>query len=257
MKIKFIIFVMNVIKMRKEYHKEYYQKNKEKIKEYAKEYEQRPEVKKRRKEDRKEYDQTPQSIKYHKEYRQRPEVKQRYREYHQRPKIKEKRMKLIKKGILIRAQKKKIQQLQNKIKKQKKIEVNNETDELNYSLAGFFEARGIIYMNHNLKKRKENGLYVKRDNYTIRFQLFCEKEVAKLFKQNFGGTIYRGKWLNWGPATIDFLQAIKPYIVGSKFKKRVVVAMEFCEFQLKHHQERSPEIRKKRKGFYLKMRKLN
>jgi len=154
-----------------------------------------------------------------------------------------------------------------------KLKICNEANELNYYFGGLFDGIGKIYIHRELRRdRKQTGL-------TFVMNLYCgfdNKNLAKLFQQNFGGLIHdysrsinpktknRYKkpfvWRSQRGNAMDFLCAIQPYILGKKMSKKVEVAIKFEKFKernLGKHNKTHPSIAKKRKDFYQKMRKLN
>ena len=151
----------------------------------------------------------------------------------------------------------------------KKIEINNETNELNYLFGGYFSGRGIIsIVRHNPK--------AKRGSYWIMIYIsFEDKSAAKLFQENFGGSIRERKYpKHWkSPKTkknrkmsvwcvahceaMDFLCAIEPYILNKRMEKRIILAKKFYNYQQKNSWGKTDRIRKQKHKYYLSMRSLH
>ena len=154
----------------------------------------------------------------------------------------------------------------------KKIEITNETNELNFLFGGYFSGRGNI----GLIKINSSKL----QNYTSTYKLyieihFDEMKFAKLFQKNFGGYIFvipksKPKPKLWNGRRSnrnircyvpmleanDFLSAIEPYIIDKKMKKKIKVAREYHKYQQKNLWRKTEQVRKQKHKFYLQMRGL-
>lgn len=158
----------------------------------------------------------------------------------------------------------------------KKIEIDNETNELNWLFGGYFSGVGNIYIykqkeDYKIKKGKN-----KRTRYRLRTSIhFDDKKIAELFKENFGGAIrnkndnknriVKGKEIprkrNWwwycvGSNAGCFIGAIQPYILEKRMKKQIKIGLKFHNYQLKHLFSQSETVRKQKHKYYLQMRRL-
>ena len=145
----------------------------------------------------------------------------------------------------------------------KKIEINNETNELNYYFAGYFDSRGSISIGKHGKK--------KLHAYQLKSSCcFDNKKQAELFKMNFGGTIqdnrerkishWKGKlnktW-EWKMNNYEFIDNILPYILGKKTKQKLELAKKFFHYKKQYLWSHSPKVRAGKRKMYLQMRRLN
>ena len=155
----------------------------------------------------------------------------------------------------------------------KKIEITNETNELNFLFGGYFSGRGNVLL-HKMKSKKGGVFYLK---VSISFD---DMKIAKLFQENFGGKIKKGVenierkkrngvnikekyeikrnilWVISCLNAMDFLSSIQPFIIEKKTKKKIDIAINYCKFQNKNLWRKTEEIRKQRNKFYLQMRRL-
>ena len=150
----------------------------------------------------------------------------------------------------------------------KKIKIDNETNELNYLFGGYFSAIGRIF----IRKYKN-----KMGSYSLRSEVFFDDlKIAKLFQENFGGTVRvcknttikhwrskKGKVKNirrhicW--RTIDggeFYHAIYPYIINKRMKKKIKIAIKYWRYQQQHFGESKYPVREQKHKYYLQMKRL-
>ena len=145
----------------------------------------------------------------------------------------------------------------------KKIEINWETNELNYLFGGYFSAIGSIWI---YKGNQSEGSYYLRTSIH-----FDELRIAKLFQKSFGGNIGKNStpthwkqhrarrniiWVTNGSHSFEFLNSIEPYIIDKKVKKKIVVAKAYYNYQQKNFSGKSERVRKQKHKYYLQMRRL-
>ena len=150
----------------------------------------------------------------------------------------------------------------------KKIKIDNETNELNCMLGGYFSYGGKINIcNYKMKGRKTRF-------YDLKILVYFDNlKDANLFKDNWGGGVcddtLRNKkypkkikfkkniyWRLYSSDTGYFLRAIQPYLIGNLTKKRVKLALRFHNYKQKHIQQQSEAYRKQKHKYYLQMRRL-
>ena len=150
----------------------------------------------------------------------------------------------------------------------KKIEINNETNELNYLFGGYFSGCGHVNL-YKVKKYEES--YSFKGNVA-----FDDLKIAKLFQQNFGGIIReesrtppfwnennkvnkiwkKFSWYIDGVMLKDFIVIIKPYVINKRLLKRFEILEKFIGCQLKNKNQKSERYRKQKHKYYLRMRRL-
>ncbi|KKL14972.1 hypothetical protein LCGC14_2510300, partial [marine sediment metagenome] len=134
----------------------------------------------------------------------------------------------------------------------KKIEIDNETNELNYLFGGYFSGQGRIYY----IKEKVNGRHPFGRHFLRITVCFEDLKDAEMFKHNWGGnnittinpspsvwTSGKNKVKKIHRLTINhsdsgfLLNAIQPYIIGKFMKKKVNLAIKIHNYCQKHWHE--------------------